>query len=225
MSDNVEMTLGVSLLLGEITEKLLYKVESIDGKDVLVDRDIPFRLRYRLNKNRVMFKKDSEFFNQRRLLYLAQYGEPTEDGQNVVIKDEKNMELFREAVSNLVDAPVSHNLMKLNPEDLELVQDTDIKVSPDAMSIFILYLTEDEALEKDLKVDINVSPYKPKSVLVDEKKEQVEAPVEEPAAEVPPVVEEAPKKKATRKKKVETTPTEEKPKKASTRKKKVKEDK
>lgn len=158
MSTKTEMSLGVSLLMSEITEKLLYTTEEREGQKVLVDRDIPFRLRYRLNKNRVMFDRDVQFFNKQKLLYLAQYGEPSDDGRNVVIKDEHKLELYREAISNLVDSKVEHNIMTLEPEDLELIEDTDIPISPDAMTLFIGYMTNDPDLEKDLATEIRINP-------------------------------------------------------------------
>ena len=158
MSNKMEMTLGISLLMSEIIEKLLYVEKEENGQKVFVDRKIPFRLRYRLNKNRVMLEKDAQVFNRQRMLYLAQYGTPTEDGKNVVIKDEHNLELYKAAVGALVDTKVNHELMTLEPEDLELINDCDIEISPDAMALFIGYLTNDPELEKDLATIININP-------------------------------------------------------------------
>lgn len=211
MNAKMEMNLGVALLMSEITEKLLYTVADRDGEKVLVDRDIPFRLRYRLNKNRVLFNKDVQFFNQQKLLYLAQYGEPTEDGKNVIIKDEHKLELYKAAISNLVDSKVEHTIMTLEPEDLELINDSDIKISPEAMTLFIGYMTNDPELEKDLATEVRINP-RP----VEKKAEDPVVEAEKPAEEKPKAV----KKTTTKKKTAKATDDgAEKPKKTKTQKK------
>ncbi len=154
MSERMEMTIGVSMVLSEVTEKILYSIEEKDGKKVLVDRDIPFRLRYRLNRNRTMFNRDVQFFNREKLLLLAQYGEPSEDGRNVVITDEKKMEMYRDSISRLLDSKVEHSIMTVEIEDIEKISDSDIRISPDAMTLFIGYMTNDPELKKDLSSDV-----------------------------------------------------------------------
>ena len=154
MSERMEMTIGVSMVLSEVTEKILYSIEEKDGKKVLVDRDIPFRLRYRLNRNRTMFNRDVQFFNREKLLLLAQYGEPSEDGRNVVITDEKKMEMYRDSISRLLDSKVEHSIMTVEIEDIEKISDSDIRISPDAMTLFIGYMTNDPELRKDLSSDV-----------------------------------------------------------------------
>lgn len=220
MSEKLEMTLGVSLLLGEITEKILYKVEEVNGEKVVVDRDVPFRLRYRLNKNRVLFNKDAQAFNQRKLMLLAQYGEPSEDGQNVVIKDEGKMTLYREAIGTLIDSTVEHNIMTLEPEDIELIKDTDILVSPDAMTLFIGYMTNDPEFDREISSEVKITPPKKKE---EKKEEEVPVEVKEPVEEVKKD-EDLPKVEEVKVEKVEEVPVEEAPKKkkTSTRKKSTK---
>jgi hypothetical protein len=222
------MSLGVSLLMAEITEKLLYTTDVQDGKTVIVDRDIPFRLRYRLNKNLVMFKRDVQVFNQRKLLYLAQYGEPTEDGQNVVIKDDHKMDLYKEAISALVDSKVEHNIMTIEPEDLEMITDTDIKISPEAMTLFIGYMTNDPELEKDLKCDIKfrAPKYVPEPPKVEKAPDLPATDVEELSSPVEPSSTEPSKPARKRKTITEASKTSEsapKTKKAPTKSKKKEE--
>ena len=158
--NTTKMTLGVSLVLNEMVEKLLFTVKEVDGKRVVVDRELPFRLRYRLNRNRQLLEKDATYFDRQRLILLAKYGEPTEDEQNVVIKEEYQ-EDYKKAISDLIDSTVEHNLMALEPEDLALINDTDINVSPDAMTIFIGYMTNDPSLHEELNTSVNlISPQK-----------------------------------------------------------------
>lgn len=153
--NTVKMTLGVALVLNEMIEQLLYTVVEKEGKKVVVDRELPFKLRYRLNRNKKLFEKDGLYFDKQRLILMAKYGEPTEDGQNVVIKEE-NQEAYKQAISDLIDSTVEHGMMLLEPEDLLQIADTDINASPDAMSIFIAYMTNDPSLHEELTSSVNL---------------------------------------------------------------------
>ena len=143
-NETITMTLAIALALDEICQKLMYSVVEKDGKKVVVDRELPFRLRYRLSRNRTLLSKDVELFNKRKALLFAQYGEPTEDGENVTITNEENLEKYKQAMSDLLDKEVSHTFFTLSPEDLDMVKDSDILISPEAMSVFIAYMTDDE---------------------------------------------------------------------------------
>ena len=191
-TEQINITLGVSLILGDVTNLLLYtKKKGPDGKDYYVDRELPFRLRYRLNKNRLLFEKDSKEFQKQRLFALAKYGEATPEGDNVTINDPQKQELFRQEITKMLDIPVSHNIVGIEPEDLDLVKDTDIEISPDAMALFIGYMTNDPELQKDLSTQINlniVTPPAPPAEKETEPQQETEVKKEE-AAETP-----APKK-------------------------------
>lgn len=208
MSEEITMNLGASLVLAEVSKMLLYKTTAnAEGQQVLVDRDIPFRLRYRLNKDRILFEKDAAKFNQNRMIALAKYGEMDESGETVSIKDPEKMELFKEEISRLVDSEVTHPIALLSPEDIDLIKDTDMPISPEAMSIFIGYLVDDPDMREEAKVTANV--------IAEQREETV---VEEPKVEEPKPVKKtkktAPKKEAT-----------DKPKKTTTKKKKTTEEK
>lgn len=202
MSEEITMNLGASLVLAEVSKMLLYKtITNADGQQILVDRDIPFRLRYRLNKDRILFERDAAKFNQNRMIALAKYGEMDEAGETVSIKDPEKMELFKEEISKLVDSEVTHPIALLSPEDIDLIKDTDMPISPEAMSIFIGYLVDDPDMRLEAKVAANI---------VAEKRE--EATAEEPKVEDSKPVKKT--KKTTTKKE-----TVDKPKKAPAKKK------
>lgn len=236
---NVTMPLSASIVLNDVINILLYaKKTTSDGKEYIVDRELPFKLRYRLNKNRLLFQKDAEFFNQQRLFALAKYGTPTADGQNVTLATDEAKEKFKDELGKILQTPVTHDVVKLSPEDIDLVEDPDIAVSPDAMGLFIGYMTDDPELQQDLNTPItlrikeDIAPA-PKAK---ETPKTEEAPAVEPVEEIPvvepekvapaeSVVEEkpAPKKRTTTKKtttkKSEDTPaTEETPKKTTAKK-------
>lgn len=181
-SEKVDMTLGMSLVMNDIINALLYtRKTGEDGNPIIVDRDLPFKLRYRLNKNRVLFEKDAQFFNQQRLLALAKYGEATADGKGVAIVDDAKKEAFKNELGNMLDSIVSHSIVRLDPEDLDLVTDTDITISPDAMNIFISYMTDDTTLIEDLSTPVRlVSPQETKEVKQESKIEETPAATETP---------------------------------------------
>ena len=214
-NETITMTLAIALALDEICQKLMYSVVEKDGKKVVVDRELPFRLRYRLNRNRTLLSKDVEFFNKRKALLFAQYGEPTEDGENVVINNEENLAKYKEAMSDLLDKEVSHTFFTLSPEDLDMVKDSDILISPEAMSVFIAYMTDDEEVKKSFRTVVNIVPPKEEEVTKEVTKEaeapkdteEVKAETEQPT----PTKKTTPKKpRSSRKKKVSEPVKEEK---------------
>lgn len=183
-NETITMTLAIALALDEICQKLMYSVVEKDGKKVVVDRELPFRLRYRLNRNRTLLSKDVEFFNKRKALLFAQYGEPTEDGENVVINNEENLAKYKKAMSDLLDKEVSHTFFTLSPEDLDMVKDSDILISPEAMSVFIAYMTDDEEVKKSFRTVVNIVPNKEEKVTKEAEApkatEEVKAETEQP---------------------------------------------
>ena len=210
-NETITMTLAIALALDEICQKLMYSVVEKDGKKVVVDRELPFRLRYRLNRNRTLLSKDVEFFTKRKALLFAQYGEPTEDGENVVINNEENLAKYKEAMSDLLDREVSHTFFTLSPEDLDMVKDSDILISPEAMSVFIAYMTDDEEVKKSFRTVVNIVPPKEEEVTKEAEApkatEEVKAETEQPT----PAKKTTPKKpRSPRKKKVSEPVKEEK---------------
>ena len=201
-TEQIEITLGVSLILRDVINELLYcRKTTPEGKEYIADRELPFRLRYRLNKNRLLFEKDASEFQDRRLFALAKYGEASEDGKSVVINDPQKQELFKQEVTALLDIPVTHNIVKLEPNDIELVTDTDINIAPDAMGLFIGYMTNDPDLINDLNTKINVVITPPPAP------EQPKETTEETTPEVKEEVkeEEAPKPKTRKPRAKKTT--------------------
>lgn len=148
------MTLGVSLVLNEIVGMLLYTVkEKEDGSKVVVDRELPFRLRYRLNRNFEILEKDVKYFDMQRMILMAKYGNETDNGKKIIIPEEKQEE-YKTQINNLIDSEIEHTIMTLEPEDIVLINDTDINVSPDAMKVFIGYMTNDPEYMKEMSADV-----------------------------------------------------------------------
>ena len=185
-NESITMTLAIALALDEICQKLMYSVVEKDGQKVVVDRELPFRLRYRLSRNRTLLSKDVELFNKRKALLFAQYGEPTEDGENVTITNEENLEKYKQAMSDLLDKEVTHTFFTLAPEDLDLVKDSDILISPEAMSVFVAYMTDDQEIRESFRTVVNIVPPKEetKAEEVKEEPKVEEVSKEEPKEEI-----------------------------------------
>lgn len=185
-NESITMTLAIALALDEICQKLMYSVVEKDGQKVVVDRELPFRLRYRLSRNRTLLSKDVELFNKRKALLFAQYGEPTEDGENVTITNEENLEKYKQAMSDLLDKEVTHTFFTLAPEDLDLVKDSDILISPEAMSVFVAYMTDDQEIRESFRTVVNIVPPKEETSTTEPKEEPKveEVSKEEPKEEI-----------------------------------------
>lgn len=185
-NESITMTLAIALALDEICQKLMYSVVEKDGQKVVVDRELPFRLRYRLSRNRTLLSKDVELFNKRKALLFAQYGEPTEDGENVTITNEENLEKYKQAMSDLLDKEVTHTFFTLAPEDLDMVKDSDILISPEAMSVFIAYMTDDQEIRESFRTVVNIVPPKEETSTTEPKEEPKveEVSKEEPKEEI-----------------------------------------
>ena len=234
MAENVKMTLGTALVLSEMVNMLLTKkITDSDGKERLIDREIPFRLKYRLTRNKATLDKDVAKFNEFRLLALAKYGEPTEDGQNVVINDPQKMQEFMAVLMEYLKIEVEHSVQKLDPKDFDEITDV-ISVPEDSIKVLLGYLVEDKEFLEDIATEIKFTPHKveetkpieekvekPVEEKVEETKaveEKIETPVEEKVEEIKPIeekvekpveekVEKTPKKttKKTTTKKTDTT--------------------
>ena len=153
----VKMKIKDDLVLRQVIEEFLTKtVVDEKGNKTNVEREIPFRLKYRLDRNKVMLDKYTEFFEQQRLLYLAEYGTATDDGQNVEIKDPEKLKLFKQKVSDLLETNVENSIILLEEEDLDQIRDKDIGLSDDTIKVLIGYMTNDVELLEDLATKIEL---------------------------------------------------------------------
>lgn len=165
MHTDVEMTLTVSLLLDEMVNALLNKVEQNEnGEETSEPRNIPFRLKYRLTRNKATLDKDYRAFQQKQLMLLAKYGELTSDGEHFEIKDPEKLELYKGNMEAALSTIVTHSVVKLEAEDLEnLLAADDLQFTESMLKLLMGYLVEDEAFLKDITTEINWKTYQPKT--------------------------------------------------------------
>ena len=163
MHSEVEMTLTVSLLLDEMVNTLLNKVEKNEaGEDIVRPRSLPFRLKYRLTRNKATLDKDYKAYQQKQLMLMARFGELTADGEHFEIKDPEKLELYKGNMEAALSTVVKHSVIKLEAEDLEnLLEDEDINFSEGMLKVLMCYLINDQAFLDDISADIHWKTYQP----------------------------------------------------------------
>ena len=186
MSDKITITYSIALILESAMNKILYDEQGNE-------RMLPFGIKYRIGKNKAYIDKDVADFNNIKLKLIATFGDPTEDGKDVVVTDPTKKQMFISAMNELLLTEVSHYITKLKTEELETLN-LNIDVDYNTLKIFQAYMCDEPELFKDLTTDINI-----------EFKDL--APATPPSEEA--VVEEKPKKTRKPRKKKEETPTNE----------------
>lgn len=187
MNDKIKINYATVLALRNACEKILYE-DQLDGSRK--ERPISFRLKYKINKNYALLEKDAKDFENLKLQILAIYGDPTEDGQNVVVKDPKKVDAFMRAINNILMQEVTHTIIKIDEADLECLTGK-VDIPYQELSLFQAYMCDEPELLRQLSENLQF---------------KIELPVieEEPA----PEVKKPAKKRTTRKKKKGETTNE-----------------
>lgn len=145
---NTKMTIGYSVSLFMIIDKLLY----VNGSNVEspVERPLPFNVKYKLQRASDVLLKDYAHYEQFRTTLIKNIGVES-DGKISV--PEERMDEFKESLSELFSTEVEHSFMKLKPEEVDEITD-GVNISCNEMNLFISYLVEDDSLVKDLSTPI-----------------------------------------------------------------------
>ena len=156
--EKATVTLKVKALyvLKQIIDTFLTKEVEEDNQKKKVDRDLPFRLRYRLERNLIPIESMLNQVEEAKLQGLAQLGTLTEDGKNVELKDEGAKKKYFEKVSNLLETPISLSIVKCEDSDLDAIQDIGGEFTNDMIKILIAYLINDKELLNDLQNSIEM---------------------------------------------------------------------
>lgn len=162
----IKMTLGYSVALFTIVDKILY----IGGSNVEnpVERSLPFNVKYKLRRASDVLIKDYAHYEQFRTTLIKNLGV---EGDGKISVPEDKMEEFRASMTEMMSTEVEHTFMKLKPSEVNEITD-GIDVTYTDMDLFISYLVEDDSLVKDLMSPIG-----------EVKAEEVK---EEPSVEEPP---------------------------------------
>jgi len=135
---DVKINIGACITLYNILNKILF--DNTDPKNP-VEREIPFNVRYKLQRVLAIVEKDYLFFNDERNKFIDDMG-VLDEGKNLKrVPDEKIPE-FKEALMKILKTQITHDFYKLKPEDLETINVKD--VNTDEMNIFIMTLVDDK---------------------------------------------------------------------------------
>ena len=162
----IKMTLGYSVALFTIVDKILY----IGGSNVgnPVERSLPFNVKYKLRRASDVLIKDYAHYEQFRTTLIKNLG--VEEEGKISVPEDK-MDEFRASMTEMMSTEVEHTFMKLKPSEVNEITD-GIDITYTDMDLFISYLVEDDSLVKDLMSPIG-----------EVKAEEVK---EEPSVEEPP---------------------------------------
>ena len=143
MSQPIKLRLSTVLQLKKVCDNILYEKDS-EGR--ITERDLPFRLKYRLGKNMTYLDKYSSVFLQNQLYFKANFG--TENPETHAIEFEE--ELLRKEVTI--------NVTTLEPEDIELLT-FNTSASLEDIRIFTAFMMDDQSFFEDInsKVDIDLT--------------------------------------------------------------------
>lgn len=131
-----DIKISYCIALHNVLTKILFDYDK-DGK--LLERKLPFNVKYKLQKNLNIVSKDYLFFETERNNIIKKYGEEKE---NKIKLKEENFEDYKSEVEKLLDMEVSRNLLKLSDEEVESIGDVEADCAE--MEVFIEYLTDKE---------------------------------------------------------------------------------
>ena len=144
----IKMTLGYSVALFMIVDKLLY----IGGSNVEnpVERSLPFNVKYKLRRASDVLIKDYAHYEQFRTTLIKNLG--VEEEGRISVPEDK-MEEFKASMTEMMSTEVEHTFMKLKPYEVNEITD-GIDITYNEMDLFISYLVEDDSLVNDLRTPI-----------------------------------------------------------------------
>ena len=147
----VNVPIKIVYILAQIIETFLYKKhKGEDGVEVIEDRDIPFRLRYRLVRNKVPLERYIKRAESSKLFYLAQFGEPNADNTNVLIENEEDKKKYFDMVKTILEERVDLSIIKCEEDDVDAIKDLGSEFSNDMIEVLIAYMINDQALLDNL---------------------------------------------------------------------------
>lgn len=147
---------SIALILDDCINKILYD-------EAGNERTLPFKLKYKINKNKSLISKDVSDFEKIKMQLIAIYGEPTADGKEVVVKDPNKVGAFMKAINLLLLQEIEHSITKIEEEDLSSLT-MNINIPYPKLEIFQAYMCDEPELLKELttgarfNIDLPVVP-------------------------------------------------------------------
>ena len=146
MADKI--TIATSVALCKLLESMLFDVDSKSFKE----NDLPFNIRYKIQRNLDLLAKDKAYFEMERQNLIKKYGAKEENDPQKIKVTEENMQDFQDEILKIMALEVEHKFFKFTPEELFLIK--DVKAQAYEMDLFIGVLVEDPDREEDLNTPI-----------------------------------------------------------------------
>ena len=151
MAQPIELTIGMVLRLKKVCHDILFE-KSTGG--VVMERNLPFRLKYRLGKNMTYIDKYAASFMQNQLYFKATFG--TENPETHEIEfDEEGKKKFEQAIRLLLGTKVTINVTTLEPEDIELLTHNTVATVED-IRIFTAFMMNEPEFFKDINSQVGI---------------------------------------------------------------------
>lgn len=146
MADKI--TIAASVALYKLLEGMLFDVDS----DTFKETDLPFNVRYKIQRNLDLIAKDKAYFESERQNLIKKYGAKKEDEPSKIEVTPENIQEFQDDILKIMAIEVEHKFFKFTPEEVFLIK--DVKAQAYEMDLFISILVEDPDREEDLKTPI-----------------------------------------------------------------------
>lgn len=152
--ESIELTIGMILRLKKVCDDILFE-KNAEGK--VVERSLPFRLKYRLGRNMTYIDRYAAAFMQNQLYFKATFGTENPDTHEVEL-DEEAKKKFEQSIKLLLGTKVEVKIMALEPEDIELLTH-DTSVGVEDIRIFTAFMMREPEFFRDINnhVDIDLA--------------------------------------------------------------------
>lgn len=127
------MKIAYSIALYNLINKILFT--DAEGKEV--ERDLPFNVKYKLQKDMDIVSKDYVKFEEKRTELIKEFG-AEKDGKMTVT--DENLETYKTKLIEYLDTEVDHKFYTLTEEEIDSIK--DVKAECHEMELFIMYLSK-----------------------------------------------------------------------------------
>lgn len=138
-----------SIALYKVVEKILF-VGNTEGNEKPEERELPFNVKYKLQRNQDLLLKDYAFYESERLNLIKKLG--VSDGTKTVVPQEK-MDEYRDEMKKVLYIEGEHSFKSLTPEEVDKIKG-EVNVTCEEMNLFIAYMVDDGDLVEDLNTDV-----------------------------------------------------------------------
>lgn len=150
MEDKIPVVYCITLY--KVLDKILY-VDGSEKVDNPVERELPFNVKYKLQRNLDILLKDYIFYQSKRSELINKYGTKNEEGTATIVNDPDSIEKFKQELLEAINTLVEHTFKKFTPDEVNSIT-SNINITTNEMQIFIAYLVDDPELVNDIKKGI-----------------------------------------------------------------------